>query len=931
MTTFSQETYSIRDIEIPGWGNAAISDIEQDQLGLIWISTDQGLFRFDGSDLVSYQHHPFDEKTLRTNRIRCLFLNHNSRLLLGTDHGLHRYLKSSNTFQHYDFGENLDIQFITEDLHNYLWMWTDKGLFWMYHEPGTDYYWGQSALDLEIDIDHHYVHDAFITPREEMWVASTAGLMVFDITKRCEPQLVHLDTSFSSEGGRGIVKTMIRDFSGRIWLGTTEGTYMMDESDHRVSAAILGDEEQSMNARSFFLSSTGKLFLADADGVFVLCKKEGSERLEALTLNYGFEWLCEDIRILREDRLNKENLFIVDSKIGLRYLEKAEVKTQPASLSINSVQEPLVKSGNLIIPEANGATIIHHGNLTMPSPIRIGLGDSLPLEDIVDVGLNEDYVVVAFKNGWQVHDINDPDRKIRFLHSQSNISTVAIVKDSIYLGLEKDGLKVVSMDGRELKRYLHRINERTGLPSNQIHDLHVDSHGRLWIGTDEGVSRLSHQDGRFKTYRKASGLPNEKVLSLNFDTSGTLWVLTSEGFSLYDESEDRFYVIRGIYSEEMQATQLLMLNKSMYVMTEDGPVNVVSEKIEFRNELVPVRLSWLYDASGKKYYLIHRSPDMVIDVPYDHNSLLIEFITIQPIHNNKYTFKYQLEGPRKEAGELYEAKSLNLNSLKSGAYELTINAFNDKGKICGQDAIKFAVAPPFWMTKSFYGLILLGILLLFGAYWVIIKDQERKRKMAVQNVQKQTAADFHDELGSRLTVISLYSNMIRRSKGPKSAESEAYLDKVLDSANELYYAMKDVIWSMKPEAESVIGLADHLVELGTRMLASSTIEFTSSVQGVKEDLPLNKEISKHLTLISREAMHNALRHSGATSFDLTINLKDKLLSLELTDNGKGLNIKNRNGNGLENMKRRAEEIGANLEIIDNQPGVRISIIILLEK
>ncbi|MDX1684028.1 MAG: two-component regulator propeller domain-containing protein [Saprospiraceae bacterium] len=923
----TQESYSVREIKLPDWQeDTEIHDIQQDELGLLWLATDRGLYRYDGTEMVSYFHHPFELSSLRSDKVNCLFVNHNSRLLLGTHKGLHRYLKSSNTFKQYNFTSSLDIQIIIEDLHDYLWFWSRDGLHWLYHEPGTDEYWGEAELPELLSRVDLEIHDAMITPEDEMWIATNAGLVVLSLADRCTPVLVFHDDRFSSNGQFGQLRTIKRDIKGRIWLGSEHVTYVISKERDLVEV-LNEDENQSLSSTSIILSPSGKLYLADESQVFVLSTRHESEMIRSLDLNYGFQWPDDDITLLKEDLLKPENIFILTQDDKLYYLERAEVRTTPAKfLSPEVYSDMRFIKNKVLLLEDEGSWLIYHQENEVASPLRVQAVDHVKPDEIIDICLSEKAIKLALQGRILEIALENGEITREFSLSSFDITALECQEDTLWLGTSGQGLVKMRNVNEHLNSYVHEVNDPSGLPSNEINDLQFDKGGSLWIATDEGVTLLDISLDRFRTFRRSAGLPDNHIKALTIDSQTGVWVLTAKGPAIYQQEEDRFHVLKGVYSESVNATDLSHIDQSLLLITDSLAVNVFLDRIEFQRDLIPIRFSKLYDASGKEHYLLHRNPDADISVPYEHNSLLIEFVTIQPSARLHYTFEYELSGKDAESGALNDAKSLNLNSLSAGDYQLTIKAIDDRGQLCGQDMIRFGVLPPFWMTSSFFLLIVALLLMLFFIYWLIIKDQERKRVAAIRDIRKRTAADFHDELGSRLTVISLYGNMIREKKGT-NPESEAYLEKVLDSANELYYAMKDVIWSLKPEAENLNGLLDHIEDLARRLFKSTRTDLEVTRSGrPPEELPVSKLTSKNVSLICREVMNNVIKHAEATSFILDISLEQNLLTIRMQDNGKGIPEDHGYGEGMENMKLRSEEINGELSVKSSKKGTSVTLL-----
>lgn len=101
-----------------------------------------------------------------------------------------------------------------------------------------------------------------------------------------------------------------------------------------------------------------------------------------------------------------------------------------------------------------------------------------------------------------------------------------------------------------------------------------------------------------------------------------------------------------------------------------------------------------------------------------------------------------------------------------------------------------------------------------------------------------------------------------------------------------------------------------------------------------DDLPdmpqLGPEGLTDLVRIVREAISNALRHAQASDIWLRTRVEGNRLRLEIEDNGEGIESLDQSGHGLANMRRRAETLGANIEILSSRSGTKIILLITIQ-
>ena len=216
------------------------------------------------------------------------------------------------------------------------------------------------------------------------------------------------------------------------------------------------------------------------------------------------------------------------------------------------------------------------------------------------------------------------------------------------------------------------------------------------------------------------------------------------------------------------------------------------------------------------------------------------------------------------------------------------------------------------------------IALLWGmhAYRVSIKVQ---RMRALERVRKNTAADFHDELGHKLTIISLFGEILKQQLNGSSITNQPHLNKIISTANSLYYSMKDLLWVLDPEKDSVYDLILLLKDFGDELFDKTGIAFrTEGINNLMQEFILPMDCKRHLVLIFKEVMNNSLKHAHCKNTILSANLKDNILYLTFVDDGKGFDIsQGSEGHGISNVHDRARKIDASLEIQSDSNGTQI--------
>jgi two-component system, NarL family, sensor kinase len=238
-----------------------------------------------------------------------------------------------------------------------------------------------------------------------------------------------------------------------------------------------------------------------------------------------------------------------------------------------------------------------------------------------------------------------------------------------------------------------------------------------------------------------------------------------------------------------------------------------------------------------------------------------------------------------------------------------------------------------------YGALIL--LMLLGIFFIILFRQNRKKQdlklqmlheeeqkmssiavaVAEENERRRIAAELHDNLGGQLSYIS--SNMDFILDAPvhlSDEEKNKRLGKVNETAKSTITDLRETIWALKKESVEIEELADKL-----KLYAQNQLAYKDEMRlDVKENLALNLILTPAEALnvfrIFQEAIHNAVKYSGATEIRLVLtSAAPSIYSIVVADNGRGFDDTAvfAGHYGLENMKERAKELKLRLEINSN--------------
>ena len=188
-----------------------------------------------------------------------------------------------------------------------------------------------------------------------------------------------------------------------------------------------------------------------------------------------------------------------------------------------------------------------------------------------------------------------------------------------------------------------------------------------------------------------------------------------------------------------------------------------------------------------------------------------------------------------------------------------------------------------------------------------------REKRQLREIRERIAGDLHDEVGSNLGSIQMFADLAEGHEKPADE-----LKRIQRIAAETVSAVRDIVWLLRPTRAHRIGTAEHLRETSSIMLEPLEWEFTANEQAWQCELP--DESSRHLFLFFREALHNALRHSGASRVTVHVEQSGRQLVLKIADDGCGIDPQRLERPAtLRALRQRAEALRADLDV-DTAPG-----------
>ncbi|GHN02991.1 hypothetical protein WSM22_44800 [Cytophagales bacterium WSM2-2] len=469
--------------------------------------------------------------------------------------------------------------------------------------------------------------------------------------------------------------------------------------------------------------------------------------------------------------------------------------------------------------------------------------------------------------------------------TNSPVLSMSIYKDSVLL-LGSSGGGILIYDPQTKTKKM--ISSKDGIPSNLIYFVGPDEENHIWLGTEQGISRL----------RFGKNLEITEIQNFGFD-NGLTGVETNQ--NAYYLGKDKFFgLIDGVYQ----------YNKRKQGYGYSYPLHLTAVEISFG------------EVNSRKYsdslYGFFKLPYKPV-FPSDKNHITFVFNRVDKQSPKSVRYKYFLENFDKTWSLPTDRGWVTYGNVPPGEYVFQVKAINHQG-VWEDQALRYAftVTAPFYQTATFSILMfcfITGLVIIISYSKVRARmrkavEIERIRQQEQENLRKEIARDFHDEMGNQLTRIINYISLMKLSPNGQAKE---FYNKVETSAKYLYTGTRDFIWSIDPVNDELSKLFFHMRDFGEKLFEEKGIHFRAYNElGDKVKLPYG--FSREANLIMKEAMTNAFNHSEAKNVSFTLEKTTEGYRMELKDDGKGFKVNGVRSNGIGNMSVRAARIKSEVKI-----------------
>jgi len=313
-----------------------------------------------------------------------------------------------------------------------------------------------------------------------------------------------------------------------------------------------------------------------------------------------------------------------------------------------------------------------------------------------------------------------------------------------------------------------------------------------------------------------------------------------------------------------------------------------------------------------------------VELPYNQNTIAIEFVPLEYTNPLKNKVQYKLEGADEDWVQAGTFRMARYTNLHPGSYTFKVRGSNnDDIWSTIPTTLEIVIKIPFWQSLWFRFLLLLlllGIAYYFSTLYLDYKIRHEKLKLekeqAVDQERARISSDMHDDLGSGLSTIRLLSEVAKRKIQDPSQTRE--VERISETAGEMVDKMSEIIWAMSSSNDSLANLIAYMRSFAAEFLEHAHITHQFYIPETIPNIKLSGGTRRNIYLAVKESLHNVVKHAKATEVIVEVKMH-KNMTIMIKDNGKGFDQEKVRlfGNGLKNIQKRMISVGGNADISSN--------------
>lgn len=961
--------YSLRQFSNKnGLSNSAILSLYQDHQGVIWIGSCDGLNIFDGTNIHVYNPVNPTKAPLSGNLINDIMETEKDVLWIQTNYGLDRLdtkLQTSKSFTEFkdknymaksrdndlfivkDDGyiyyyqpekqlfQKLEVPQIAFghvlstiiDKNNILWVFTSNNdtrnyqiiknkeeisltpnnlfkhseqLLWAFAEEDLVYFIDKTyslyeydfgnqqqyfIADLKAEVETRGEVSSIIKQQNDYYIGfKSSGLIVLKYMSDQKIKYQMQDTEIHS----GIFCLMKDKYQDIVWIGTDgQGVYMYFNDAFSITNTLLDTPVYQINnpVRTVYYDEEQTLWIGTKGGGILRIRNYSPETNAAVS----FDRISISNSTLTDNTVycfapGSANRLWIGTENGLNYYSYQNKQLKAFTVIADGKKVKYVHSINELNDTTLWVSTVGEGIVkvildktgsspSVKSATRIVLDDGRMASNYFFTSFQENDSILWFGNrGYGAYRLNveteqlTPYRFDNVVNSQTANDIFAIYKNEkgYWLGTSS-GLLHFNED------YSHYHDRADLFSNNTVHGILEDQQNNLWISTNQGLVRFNPKTNTGQTY----------------DRENRLEVTEFSDGAFYKDSRTETLFFGG-------TNGFVTVKPNAYIMADYMPqINLKGLSIFGKEYNIH---DFLHDKKGKK----------ILQLDYSRNFFCIDFMAIDYINGNNYSYSYKLDEVSSQWIESGTSASAIFSNLAPGQYTLLVKYKNNmNGKECEPQKLLIQITPPWYLSNWAYILyfILIALFCILAVYRIVHQYRRKQHRMIEKLNRKKKEEVYESKLRFFTNITHEFCTPLTLIYGPCEKilaypQSDSYIRKygkmIQQNTEKLNGLILELLEFRRLETgHKVLSIQRLSVSDKLRNIAESFCELAENKNlnyrlDIEPDIEWNTDISCFSKIVNN-LISNAFKYTPEEG-NITIGLKveNQFLTLNISNSGKGI-------------------------------------------
>ncbi len=615
------------------------------------------------------------------------------------------------------------------------------------------------------------------------------------------------------------------------------------------------------------------------------------------------------------------NLLLIGTKDGLYLLKNGHELSLLMQGSL--VQNIFRLTGNEVLVSGNKGIRLYTNNKLVPVESKYKeflpytgwqLNSCAHLSDSIYLLGTESYDGVLIWNivKHTIRNIRDTAIGDNSRLIANNVNTVFVTRNKEAVVLSDYGFTVMKNNYTTRQMVLkNSISKPLGI----LMDM-AETPDYYWINAyGEGLVQLDKQFKLLKVFGLKEGISSTSLYKI-FNYKDSLLLLTSNNgisvFDVYKETFKTYFEEDGMQNNTFEEACGDTSQGMFYAGDVEGLVKINPAYITTAGKPPLLYITALKIQSTK-----NRQTDTTnlylhsFIVPNDVLQTSIYFSGIYYNNSKRVQYAYRIKEHAKDWIYLHTQNFITLAGLAAGIHTLQVKASNEDGVWSEIKELKLIYLPKWYETIWFNIAIGLAVLLVFYGFYKFRINELKKQ----QQIRRSIASDLHDDIGSTLNTVKVFTHLAKNE-----TNKNEYLTQIEKSLTEATTGLRDMIWVLDDRQDTIHALIERIKQFAIPVTSANNIHFDCHIESVEKEWKLLKTEKRNVMLMIKESINNSIKYAECRNIQVVFKKEKQKKSIDIVDDGIGFDKETIiQGNGIQNLEYRAEQIHYTLSII-SEPG-----------